>query len=501
MEGERTYIAIDLKSFYASVECAARELDPLDTNLVVADRSRTSKTICLAVSPSLKSLGIPGRPRLFEVEQAVKKINAERLAKAPGHRFTGSSDSLAELKAHPELELTFITAVPRMALYMEVSSKIYGVYLKYIAPEDIHVYSVDEVFMDITEYLRTYDTTANAFTRKLINEVFSLTGITATGGIGSNLYLCKVAMDIEAKHIDADGVGVRIAELDEMSYRRNLWSHTPLTDFWRVGHGIAARLERYGIYTMGDIARCSVGSDSSPRNEELLYKLLGVNAELLIDHAWGWEPCTMADIKAYRPENNSLSAGQVLSEPYPVDKARIVVQEMADAMVMDMLSKHLVTDQMTLTLVYDVSSADAAPDLEIRRDWYGRNVPRHAHGSANLPSFTSSGKIIGDAVTEIYDRIADPRLMVRRIFLGAARIKDADDPEMVPEAVQMDLFSDYAEETPAMSDEESKKESDLQRSLLEIKNRFGKNAVLKGMSLREGATGRQRNEQIGGHKE
>ena len=502
MEANRTYIAIDLKSFYASVECAARELDPLDTNLVVADRSRTSKTICLAVSPSLKSLGIPGRPRLFEVEQAVKRINAERLARAPGHRFTGKSNSLAQLKAHPELELTFITATPRMALYMEVSSKIYGTYLKYIAPEDIHVYSVDEVFMDVTEYLKTYSTTAKEFTRKLIKEVFSKTGITATGGIGSNLYLCKVALDIEAKHIDADEAGVRIAELDEVSYRRNLWSHTPLTDFWRVGHGIAARLEKYGIYTMGDIARCSLGDGSSPRNEELLYKLLGVNAELLIDHAWGYEPCTMADIKSYRPENNSLSSGQVLSEPYTVDKARIVVLEMADAMVMDMLSKHLVTDQMTLTLVYDVSSAaNAASDIEIRKDWYGRDVPRHSHGSANLPSYTCSGKIIGDAVAEIYDRIADPRLMVRRIFLGASRIKDADDPGTVPEAVQMDLFSDYTEDDPSLSPQESKKESDLQRSLLEIKNRFGKNAVLKGMSLREGATGRERNAQIGGHKE
>ncbi len=502
MEGKRTYIAIDLKSFYASVECVARGMDPLDTNLVVADRSRTNKTICLAVSPSLKSFGIPGRPRLFEVEQAVKQINAERLAKAPGRRFTGSSCSLRELDSHPELELNFIAATPRMAHYMQVSSRIYSIYLRYIAPEDIHVYSIDEVFIDATGYLDTYGITAREFTRKLISEVLTETGITATGGIGTNLYLCKVAMDVEAKHIEPDAAGVRIAELDEMSYRRSLWSHTPLTDFWRVGHGTVARLEKYGIYTMGDIARCSIGSDSSPRNEELLYKLFGVNAELLIDHAWGYEPCTMADIKSYRPESNSLSSGQVLSEPYSKEKAAIVVREMTDSMVMDMVAKHLVTDQITLTVVYDISSAsNAGSDSEITSDWYGRKVPKHGYGSVNMPSFTSSSKLITEKTMELYEEIADERFAVRRIYVAASHVVDADDPAAVPEVIQTDLFSDAGILKDEMAPEEARREADLQRSILELKEKFGKNAVLRGMSLREGATARERNAQIGGHKE
>ena len=501
MEKERTYIAIDLKSFYASVECADMDLDPLDINLVVADQSRTDKTICLAISPALKTFGLPGRARLFEVRQEVARINAERRLKAPGGRFTGSSASLKELKEHPEFELEFKTAPPRMSRYMEVSSAVYGVYLRYIAPEDIHVYSVDEAFMDVTEYLRIYGITARDLTRKLIDEIFDLTGITATGGIGTNLYLCKVALDIEAKHIDPDEAGVRIAELDEMSYRRNLWSHTPLTDFWRVGHGIADKLARYGIFTMGDIARCSVGSMDSPRNEDLLYKLFGVNAEFLIDHAWGYEPCMMKDIESYRPESNSLSVGQVLAEPYDFEKAKIIVREMTDSMVMDMVSKHLVTDQITLTLVYDVSSAvNAASDIEIKKDWYGRNVPRHAHGSSNFPSFTSSTKTITDSAMALYDRIVDPRLMVRRVFLGASHVKNAGDASYEDEAVQLDLFSDRFDDGSAQDLEAERREADLQRSLLEIKDRFGKNAILKGMNLKEGATGIERNKQIGGHK-
>ena len=500
MGRDRTYIAIDLKSFYASVECVERGLDPLDTNLVVADASRTDKTICLAVSPSLKELGIPGRPRLFEVKQAVKRINSDRLARAPGKRFTGKSHFSSELTADSSLELDFITATPQMAHYMEVSSRIYDTYLKYISPDDIHVYSIDEVFMDVTGYLDTYGVTARDLAGMIIRDVLRTTGITAAAGIGSNLYLCKVAMDIEAKHTEPDCDGVRIAELDERTYRRNLWGYRPLSAFWKVGRKTQEKLEKYGLFTMGDIARCSIAPYSSPRSEEMLYDLLGINAELLIDHAWGYEPCTIADIKAYRPESSGVSSGQVLMEPYPVDKARLVVREMADTMVLDLVEKNLVTDQITLTLGYDISSAkNGNTDIETEQDWYGRSIPKHAHGSENLPGYTSSTRLITDAAMALFDRIADPRLSVRRIYIGANRILDKDDPDTIPEAVQLDLFSGE-EETPSMTEEESEKEISLQQSLLDIKNRFGKNAILKGMNLEEGATGRQRNQQVGGHK-
>ena len=486
----RTYIAIDLKSFYASVECVERGLDALSVHLVVADPSRTQKTICLAVSPSLKAYGIPGRARLFEVVQAVSKINAQRRRSAPGKRFQGKSCDSRALQADPSLELDYIVAPPQMAHYMEVSGRIYGIYLRYIAPEDIHVYSIDEVFIDATDYLKAYKLSAHDFARKLIREVLAETGITATAGIGPNLYLCKIAMDIEAKHSPADADGVRIAELDEMSYRRKYWTHRPLTDFWRVGHGIAARLEAAGLYTMGDIARCSVGKPWERYNEDVLYKIFGVNAELLIDHAWGWESCTMADIKAYKPASNSLSSGQVLMEPYSFAKARVVVLEMAQQLVLDLVDKHLLTDQIVLSVGYDAASLDG-PEFRgnVARDWYGRAVPKPAHGSINLPRQTSSTRIISEAVTELFDRIVDPALLVRRMYVVAARVVD----ESRARAVQLDLF-----EEPDFEDDT--RERSRQEAILEIRRKFGKNAILTGTNFDEGATGRQRNEQIGGHK-
>ncbi len=494
----RTYIAIDLKSFYASVECVERGLDPLTTNLVVADRSRTEKTICLAVSPSLKACGIPGRARLFEVEQRIREVNAERRRRAYGHRLTGKSVSAIELKAHPEWEVDYIAAPPRMAYYIEHSARIYQIYLNYIAPEDIHVYSIDEVFMDVTAYLNTYGITAHELARKIIGDVLRQTGITATAGIGTNLYLCKVAMDIEAKHIPADKDGVRIAELDEMTYRRKLWTHRPIKDFWRVGHGIARKLEQYGIYTMGDIARQSV------RNEELLYRLFGVNAELLIDHAWGWEPCTMEMIKAYKPSTNSLSSGQVLQEPYTVQKARVVVREMAESTALDLLDKKMVTDQMVLTVGYDTASLSnhAEYNGEITTDFYGRKVPKHAHGTANLDRHTSSARLIADAVMELFDRITDPGLLVRRINLTANNVTDEDTASRNPVPVQYDLFTDYeaVEKKNAEEKERLDKERKMQTAILKIKKQFGKNAILKGLNFEEGATARDRNGQIGGHK-
>ena len=486
----RTYIAIDLKSFYASVECVERGLDALSVHLVVADPSRTEKTICLAVSPSLKAYGIPGRARLFEVVQAVAKINAQRRRNAPGRRFRGKSSDSRALRADPSLELDYIVAPPQMAHYMEVSARIYGIYLRHIAPEDIHVYSIDEVFIDATDYLKAYKLSAHDFARKLVREVLAETGITATAGIGPNLYLCKIAMDIEAKHSPADADGVRIAELDEMSYRRKYWTHRPLTDFWRVGRGIAARLEAAGLYTMGDIARCSVGKPGDRYNEDVLYKIFGVNAELLIDHAWGWESCTMADIKAYRPASSSLSSGQVLKEPYTFAKARVVVLEMTQQLALDLVDKHLLTDQIVLSIGYDTASIDG-PEFRgnVARDWYGRNVPKPAHGSINLPRQTSSTRLLSEAVTELFDRIADPSLLVRRMYVVAARVVD----ESRACAVQLDLF-----EEPGAEDDG--RERSRQEAILEIRRKFGKNAILTGTNFDEGATGRERNEQIGGHK-
>ena len=505
--GSPTYIAIDLKSFYASVECTERQLNPLTTNLVVADSQRTEKTICLAVSPSLKSYGIHGRARLFEVVQRVKEVNLERKSKAPGRQFTGSSYSATELAAHPELELSYITAPPRMAFYLEYSTIIYNIYLKYIAPEDIHVYSIDEVFMDVTHYLKTYAMTPRELASRIILDVLDSTGITATAGIGTNLYLCKVAMDIVAKHVDPDSHGVRIAQLDEMSYRKLLWNHRPLTDFWRVGHGYRKKLESAGLFTMGDIARCSVGSDRDYHNEELLYQMFGVNAELLIDHAWGWEPATIAQIKAYKPETNSVSSGQVLHCPYDAEKGKLIVREMTDLLVLDLVEKKLVTDQMVLTIGYDI---DNLTNPEIRKnykgqiitDHYGRKVPKHANGSANLKRQTSSTRIITDAVMELYDRIVDPGLLIRRVTIAANHLVDETQAVAKEQFEQLDLFTDYAALERERKEEEERlsRERKLQEAMLSIKKKFGKNAILKGMNLQEGATAMERNHQIGGHK-
>ncbi len=502
-----TYIAIDLKSFYASVECTERQLNPLTTNLVVADSQRTEKTICLAVSPSLKSYGIHGRARLFEVVQRVKEVNLERKSKAPGRQFTGSSYSATELAAHPELELSYITAPPRMAFYLEYSTIVYNIYLKYIAPEDIHVYSIDEVFMDVTHYLKTYAVTPRELASRIILDVLDSTGITATAGIGTNLYLCKVAMDIVAKHVEPDSHGVRIAQLDEMSYRRLLWDHRPLTDFWRVGHGYRKKLESAGLFTMGDIARCSVGSDRDYHNEELLYQMFGVNAELLIDHAWGWEPATIAQIKAYKPETNSVSSGQVLHCPYDAEKGKLIVREMTDLLVLDLVEKKLVTDQMVLTIGYDI---DNLTNPEIRKnykgqivtDHYGRKVPKHANGSANLKRQTSSTRIITDAVMELYDRIVDPGLLIRRVTIAANHLVDETQAAAKEQFEQLDLFTDYAALERERKEEEERlsRERKLQEAMLSIKKKFGKNAILKGMNLQEGATAMERNHQIGGHK-
>lgn len=498
----RTYIAIDLKSFYASVECVERGLNPLSTNLVVADESRTEKTICLAVSPSLKAYGIGGRARLFEAVQRVKEVNYERRMYAPNYRFTGKSTDDNELKKHPEWELDFIRAVPRMAFYIEYSTRIYEIYLKYIAPEDIHVYSIDEVFMDVTAYLDTYKMTAHELARTMIRDVLDNTGITATAGIGTNLYLSKIAMDIVAKHIPADKDGVRIAEIDEMSYRKQLWNHRPLTSFWRVGRGIAEKLARYGIETMGDIARTSIN------NEALLYRLFGVNAELLIDHAWGWEPVGMEHIKAYRPETNSMSSGQVLQEPYTFEKARNVVMEMADAISLDLVEKRLVTNQLILTIGFDRESlerSDVAARYRgsIAMDYYGRIVPKHAHGTANLNGYSSSSKEIVEAVMSLYDRIVDHDLLIRRLNITTNNIiSETEARSKAKTPVQLDLFTDYE----ALAIEEEKKnakrdkERKMQEAIIAIKHKFGKNAILKGTSFSEGATARDRNNQIGGHK-
>ena len=496
MTGQKQYIAIDLKSFYASQECVERELDPLKTNLVVADMSRTEKTICLAVSPSLKAYGVSGRARLFEAIQRIKEVNALRLAKIPGKKFSGKSWDADELAADPTLEVDFIIAPPRMAHYMECSTKINEIYQRYIAPEDIHVYSIDEVFIDATPYLKTYGMTAYELARKLIYEVLEQTGITATAGIGTNLYLCKIAMDIVAKHTQPDRYGVRIAQLDELTYRKQLWSHRPLTDFWRVGRGYARKLEAHGLFTMGDIARCSV------ENEALFYKLFGINAELLIDHAWGWEPCTIADIKAYRPETNSISSGQVLCDPYTAEKAKLIVREMTDLLVLDLVDKGLVTDKITLTLGYDRESL-TDPKISgkyhgpVTMDPYGRPIPKHAHGTANLSRKTASTRLVTQAVMELYDRIVNPDLLIRRVNLTAVNVvyEGAVAPE---EPEQMDLFGD--EQREAEEREQLEREKRRQLAVLRIQKRYGKNAILKGMNFEDGATTKKRNSQIGGHK-
>ena len=508
-ESGHIYVAIDLKSFYASVECVERQLDPMNTNLVVADASRTEKTICLAVSPSLKSFGISGRARLFEVVQKVKEVNLHRKACAPGHTFTGESCFSDELLVHPELSVSYIIAPPRMAHYMEYSTKIYEIYLQYIAPEDIHVYSIDEVFMDVTAYLKTYSLSAKELAGKIIQDVLEKTGITATAGIGTNLYLCKVAMDIVAKHTEPDANGVRIAELDEMRYRKLLWDHKPITDFWRVGRGYAKKLAENGMFTMGDVARCSVGGSRSFHNEDLLYRLFGINAELLIDHAWGWEPTTIALIKQYKPETNCLSSGQVLQCPYDYGKAGLIVREMTDLLVLDLVEKKLVTDQMVLTIGYDIENL-TDPETsrnyrgEVTIDHYGRKVPKHAHGTANLDRPTSSTKRIMEAVTSLYERIVDKNLLVRRINVTANHLTDesAAHEKLQDSYVQMDLFTDYEALERQRQKEETdlKKERAIQEAILSVKKKYGKNAILKGMNLEEGATTMERNNQIGGHK-
>ena len=473
------YVAIDLKSFYASVECIERGLDPFTTNLVVADESRTSKTIRLAATPAIKTYGIPGRARLFEVEQ---KIKAANIARKPTE---GKSYDLNELRESPKLAIDYIVAKPRMALYMKYSTKIYSIYLRYIAPEDIHIYSVDEVFIDVTSYLPTYNTTPHELTLKLVREVLKETGITATAGIGTNLYLAKIAMDIVAKKMPADKDGVRIAELDEMSYREKLWGHTPLTDFWRVGKGYANKLKAHGIYTMGDIAKCSINY------EELLYKLFGINAEFLIDHAWGYEPCTIEAIKSYKPENNSLSSGQVLQEPYSYEKARLIVWEMTDLLVLDLVEKGLVTEQMVLDIGYDIENMKSYKG-EVHIDHYGRTVPKPAHGSINLNKHTSSSKEILNAIVELYDSIANPSLLVRRITVTANRVIGENDKNTKSE--EIDLFDDNS------TDEKNQKEKSLQHALINVKDKFGKNAILKAANLQEGAMTIERNKQVGGHK-
>lgn len=506
---DRTYIAIDLKSFYSSVECAARGLDPLTTNLVVADVSRTEKTICLAVSPSMKAYGLGGRARLFEVIEKMREVNAERRRRIGYRPFTGKSCSSIELEQHPDWEADYIAATPRMAEYIKVSSRIYGIYLKYIAPEDIHVYSIDEILADVTDYIVSPENhlaerlSPHELVMTMVRDVLKSTGITATAGIGTNLYLAKVAMDIVAKHMPADKDGVRIAELDEMSYRQKLWDHKPLTDFWRFGHGIVRRLEAIGIDTMGKLARKSL------THQEWLYKLFGVNAELIIDHAWGYEPVTMADVKAYRPETNSMSSGQVLQCAYTFDKARVVAREMADTLALDMLDKHVVGDQITLTVGYDRESLtdqsiSSQYHGEVSTDWYGRAVPKHAHGSASLGQPTSSSRIIIGVVTELFDRIVNPILLVRRLNVTVAHVvsEDRAERERYGTPVQLDLFADYDKEREQrrQADETLAKERRLQEATLRIKKEFGKNALLRGLNFADGATQKERNNQIGGHR-
>lgn len=503
-QNERTYIAIDLKSYYASVECMERGLDPMQTNLVVADPSRTEKTICLAVSPALKAYGIPGRARLFEVVERVRQVNAERQRRAPGGRLTGKSADNLALKADASLAVDYLVAPPRMAKYIEVSMQIYGIYLKYISPEDIHTYSIDEVLMDVTGYLETYRTTARELARAMILDVLHTTGITATAGIGSNLYLCKVAMDMMAKRVPPDENGVRIAQLDERSYRALLWEHRPLTDFWRVGRGYAKKLEEHGLYTMGDVARCSIGKPNEYYNEGLLYKLFGVNAELLIDHAWGWEPCTMQDIKAYRPDHRSLGSGQVLANAYPFEKARLVVREMGEALALSLLEQGLVARQVALQVGYDRENLTqrrgyAGP---VCMDHYGRPVPKPAHGHAALERPTASARLLVQAVLEIFDGTVDPGLLVRRLNLAALQVQPEGEAESQEGYEQLDLFTDQAAAQRRREREAAalERERQAQQAVLDIRHKYGNNAILRGASLREGATAMERNRQIGGHK-
>lgn len=498
---ERIYIAFDLKSFYASVECRERGLDPMDTNLVVADESRTDKTICLAVTPPLKSYGISGRGRLFEVKQRVIEVNSERRYRAPQHKLSGSSYLFSELQANPSLAIDFIIAPPRMACYMEYSTRIYTIYMKYAAPEDIVVYSIDEVFIDVTDYLDAFQLSPHMLAMKIIQDILSETGITATAGIGTNLFLCKVAMDIVAKHIPPDKNGVRIAELNEMSYRQMLWSHQPLTDFWRVGHGYARKLKEHGMFTMGDVALCSVA------HEELLYTLFGKNAELLIDHAWGWEPCTIKDIKAYRPTSQSLGSSQVLPCPYSAEKARLVLREMADQLVLDLSDKKLVTDQLVLTVGYDIENL-AVPQRcsnyqgPVVLDSYGRQIPRHAHGTASISCHTASSKELIRAASDLFDRIVNPILLIRRLSITANHTVPERSVSTPILYEQMNLFIDYAalEKRRKKKQAELERDKKLQQAILTIKKKYGRNAILRGMSLEEGATARERNKQIGGHK-
>ena len=494
---DKVYIAIDLKSFYASVECQERGLNPITTNLVVADSSRTEKTVCLAVSPSLKQYGIPGRARLFEVIQKVNEINAQRKINAPGHKFTCSSYDDIALKKNNDLELSYIIAPPRMSYYMEYSTRIYNIYLKWFSADDIYVYSIDEVFIDVTHYLQTYKITPRELVTKVIKNVYDETGITATAGIGTNLYLCKVAMDIVAKHITPDKNGVRIAGLDEMTYRKYLWNHRPLTDFWRVGKGISRKLEKNGIFTMGDVAR------TSEKNEELLYKLFGINAELLIDHAWGYEPCTIESIKSYKPVTNSISSGQVLHCPYNYEKTKLIVKEMTELLTLDLVKKNLVTSKMVLTIGYDIENL-SNPEIsksylgEVTLDHYGRKVPKSAHGTINIDHKTSSTKIITNSVMELYEKIINKKLLVRRINITAENVVNEDDYKNNKKFEQIDLFIDYNEIEKQQKKEKLEKE--LQKAVLDIKTKYGKNAVLKGMNFIEGGTTIERNGQIGGHK-
>ena len=503
------YLAIDLKSFYASVECQDLKKNPLTTNLVVADRSRTEKTICLAVSPSLKKYGISGRARLFEVTSRVKEINIERSRRIHGAAFNGESDDSEILEKDPYKKLSFIAAVPRMGRYIEISTQIYQIYLKYISPDDIHVYSIDEVFIDVSKYLKIYGKSPKELAMTMILEIMEITGITATAGIGTNLYLAKIAMDIVAKHVNADENGVRIAVLDEMSYRRLLWNHEPITDFWRVGKGYAKRLRELGMTTMGDIARCSLGKESEFFNEDLLYKTFGINAELLIDHAWGYEPCTIEMIKAYKPENNSLSQGQVLHCAYDFNKGRIIIKEMAEALSMDLLEKKKVTDQIVLTVGYDIESL-TNPEIrkkyhgKINRDYYGRLVPEHAHGSENLEEFTSLSSRIIEAALNIYDSQVNESLLIRRINIVANHVIDELNAAIKKEDTyeQLSLFVDYEkrDKEKAADEEKKAKERALQKATLEIQKKYGKTAIVRGTSYEEGATGLDRARQIGGHK-
>ena len=490
------YCCIDLKSFYASVECQERGLNPLTTNLVVADKNRTNKTICVAVTPSLKVYGIPGRARLFEVVKKVNEINFERKCKAINHQFTGKSYNSDELNKNPSLELDYIIAPPRMSLYMKYSKQIYSIYLKYIASEDIFPYSVDEVFCDITKYLKKEKMEPKEFVAMMIKDVYETTGITATAGIGTNMYLAKIAMDIGAKHVEPNEYGVRILQIDEADYRKNFWNHKPITDFWRVGKGTAKKLEKYGIYTMGDVARCS------EKNEELLYKLFGINAEFLIDHAWGYEPCTVKDIKNLKPSRKSISLGQVLHCPYNYEQTKLIVKEMTDLLVLDLVKKNLVTNQIILTIGYDIENLinekiSNSYDGEITIDRYGRSVPKHAHGTINLEEKTSSTKIIMEATEKLYEKIINKNLLVRRIYVVANNVVDKS--EINGQNKQISLFTDIDKQKN--ENIKTKKENNLQQAIIEIKNKYGKNAILKGMNLEKDGTTIQRNKQIGGHSE